>query len=463
MTPGLVAIAAYLALQLGIGVWIARRIRNESDYLLAGRSLGYTFATFSIFATWFGSETVVGSAGNAFRDGVSLGNAEPFGYGLCLILMGLVFAGPLWRRRLTTLADLFRQRYSVPVERLAAVILIPGSILWAAAQIRSFGYVVSSAAPSIPIDAAIGGAAAFTLLYTVFGGLLADVIHDLLQGVTITVGLIVVLVGVLMHLNESGGLATVISDVGPISLLPTTGVMSFWDIAEEWAIPVCGSVIATELVGRIIATRTPNVARRSSMMAGGLYMAVGIIPLLIGLLGQHVVPTLAEPEQVIPAVAQALLPTIFFAIFSGALVSAILSTVDSTLLVSSGLMSHNLVVPMFGVTNERTKVRIARAGVLIFGALAYVQAIRAEGVFQLVEDASAFGSAGTLVTVCFGLFTSLGGPIAAMLTLAMGVVSYLTASFAGYPFPFLLSLGLSLLTYVVVSVMERVAVRTQRA
>ena len=199
MTPGLVAIAAYLTLQLAIGVWISRRIRNESDYLLAGRSLGYTFATFSIFATWFGSETVVGSAGNAFRDGVSLASAEPFGYGLCLVLMGLVFAGPLWRRKLTTLADLFRQRYSVPVERLAAVILIPGSILWAAAQIRSFGYVVATAAPSIPIDSAIGGAAAFTLLYTVFGGLLADVIHDLLQGVTIIIGLIVLLVGVLLR------------------------------------------------------------------------------------------------------------------------------------------------------------------------------------------------------------------------------------------------------------------------
>ena len=463
MTPGLAAIAAYLALQLGIGVWISRRIRSESDYLLAGRSLGYTLATFSIFATWFGSETVVGSAGNAFRDGVSLGSAEPFGYGLCLVLMGLVFAGPLWRRRLTTLADLFRQRYSVPVERLAAVILIPGSILWAAAQMRSFGYVVSAAAPAIPIDTAIGAAAAFTLLYTVFGGLLADVIHDLLQGITITVGLIVLLVGVLMQLNQSGGLATVPGDVGPVSLLPSAAAMSFWDIAEEWAIPVCGSVIATELVGRIIATRTPNVARRSSMMAGGLYMVVGIIPLVIGLLGQQIVPTLAEPEQVIPAVAHALLPTIFFAIFSGALVSAILSTVDSTLLVSSGLMSHNLVVPMFGVTTERTKVRIARAGVLIFGAIAYVQAIRAEGVFELVEDASAFGSAGTLVTVCFGLFTSLGGPMAAMLTLAMGVVSYLSATFAGYPYPFLLSLGLSLLTYVVVAVMERVALRTQNA
>jgi Na+/proline symporter len=463
VTPGLVAIAAYLALQLGIGVWIARRIRNESDYLLAGRSLGYTLATFSIFATWFGSETVVGSAGNAFRDGVSLASAEPFGYGLCLILMGMVFAAPLWRRRLTTLADLFRQRYSVPVERLAAIILIPGSILWAAAQIRSFGYVVSAAAPSIPIDAAIAGAAAFTLLYTVFGGLLADVIHDLLQGITISVGLVVLLAGVLLRLHETGGIAPVLGSVGPVALLPTGTALSFWDIAEEWAIPVCGSVIATELVGRIIATRSPNVARRSSMMAGGLYMAIGTIPLVIGLLGQRVVPTLAEPEQVIPAVAHALLPTVFFAIFAGALVSAILSTVDSTLLVSSGLMSHNLLVPVFKVTDERTKVRIARIGVLVFGTLAYVQAIRAEGVFELVESASAFGSAGTLVTVCFGLFTTLGGPMAAMLTLATGVVSYLSASFAGYPWPFLLSLGLSLVMYVAVAVWENVAVRMRNA
>ena len=463
MTPGLAAILVYLALQLGIGVWIARRIRNESDYLLAGRSLGYTFATFSIFATWFGSETVVGSAGNAFRDGVSLASAEPFGYGLCLILMGLVFAGPLWRRRLTTLADLFRQRYSVTVERLAALILIPGSILWAAAQIRSFGYVVSAAAPSIPIDAAIGAAAAFTLLYTVFGGLLADVIHDLLQGITISIGLLVVLVGVLVRVHQTAGIGAVLGDVGPIAWLPAGAELGFWDIAEEWAIPVCGSVIATELVGRIIATRTPNVARRSSITAGMMYMAVGTIPLVIGLFGQHIVPNLGEAEQVIPAVAHALLPTMFFAIFAGALVSAILSTVDSTLLVSSGLMSHNLAVPIFRVTNERTKVRIARAGVVVFGALAYVQAIRANGVFELVESASAFGSAGTLVTVCFGLFTSLGGPMAAILTLAVGMITYLAASFTGYAYPFLLSIGLSVVAYVTTAVLERFASRVRHA
>ena len=65
------------------------------------------------------------------------------------------------------------------------------------------------------------------------------------------------------------------------------------------------------------------------------------------------------------------------------------------------------------------------------------------------------GSAGTLITVCFGLFTKLGGPVAALLTLLMGMTSYIAASFSGYEYPYLLSLSSSLLTYVVVAVFER--------
>ena len=452
MTPTLVAMLAYLALQLGIGVWISRRIRSESDYLLAGRNLGYTLATFSIFATWFGAETMVGSAGNAYRDGVSLGNAEPFGYGLCLILAGLVFAGPLWRRRLTTLADLFRQRFSVGVERVVAVILIPGSILWAAAQIRAFGYILSVTS-SISPNVAIGCAAGFAMLYTMFGGLLADATNDVIQSVVISVGLLVLLGGVLIQLQQSGALSEALGGAGPVSLWPATGA-SGWAIIEEWAIPICGSVIAAELVGRIIATRTPVIARRSSITAGILYITIGLIPLLIGLLGQRIVPTLAEAEQVIPAVAQALLPTFFFAILAGSMIAAILSTVDSTLLVASGLMTHNILIPVFRITSEGRKVLLARAGVLAFGVTAFTQAISAEGVFELVESASAFGSAGILVTAVFGLFTPMGGAMAAMVTLVSGLAVYLAATFGGFAYPYLLSLAASVLTYVLVAVLE---------
>lgn len=452
---------AWLALQLGVGVWVSRKVRNETDYLLAGRNLGYTLATFSIFATWFGAETMVGSAGNAYRDGVSLGNAEPFGYGLCLILAGVVFAGPLWRRRLTTLADLFRHRFSVGVERLVAVVLIPGSILWAAAQIRAFGYVLSTSSRISP-EVAIACAAGFTVLYTMFGGLLADATNDLIQSVVISVGLLVLLGGVLIELDQTGSLIETLGSVGPVSFIPPNGVSAL-AVAEEWAIPIGGSVIAAELVGRIIATRTPAVARRSAISAGGLYIAIGAIPLLIGLLGQRVVPALGDAEQVIPAVAQALLPTFFFAIFAGSLVAAILSTVDSTLLVASGLMSHNLLIPSFQVSDERTKVLLARGGVLVFGTIAYIQAVRAEGVFELVERASALGSAGILVTAVFGLFTTFGGPIAALITVVGGLVVYLVTTFSGFAYPFLLSLTASLLLYVLTATLEHARRRMRHA
>jgi Na+/pantothenate symporter len=176
---------------------------------------------------------------------------------------------------------------------------------------------------------------------------------------------------------------------------------------------------------------------------------VGLIPVIVGLVGVAVVPGLEEPEQVIPAVAQELLHPFFLALFAGSLISAILSTVDSTLLVSSGLLSHNVLVPLLRERHEERKVLFARLGVIAFGIMAYVLAINAEGVFALVEDASAFGGGGVLVTVLFGLFTRLGGARTALATLLVGALSYLAGSYGGFAYPFLLSLACSLATYLV--------------
>ena len=63
MTLLLAGILGYLVLQFGIGIYVSRRIRTESDYIVAGRRLGYGLTTFTIFATWFGAESTIGSAG----------------------------------------------------------------------------------------------------------------------------------------------------------------------------------------------------------------------------------------------------------------------------------------------------------------------------------------------------------------------------------------------------------------
>lgn len=452
VTPTLAALAGYLLLQFGIGAYIARRLRSEDDYLVAGRTLGWGLGPFTIFATWFGAETVIGAAGTVYSEGVGATSAEPFGYALCLLLMGLFFAAPLWRRGLTTLADLYAQRYSARVAQLAAIVLIPGSLLWAAAQVRAFGQVLTVAAPELDLGIGIGVAALLTIAYTSLGGMLADAITDLLQGAVLMLSLGVLAWAVT---RDSGGVVAML-DAARIahSARPAAEPVSWLALAETWAIPVCGSVVATELVTRVISTRSAGVARGSALLAAGLYLLVGLIPVALGLAGPTLLPGLADGEQLLPALAAQHLPGVLFVLFAGGLVSAILSTVDTTLLTAGGLLTHNVLAPTFRITEERTRLRLARGGVIACGGVAWAIARSADGVFALVEEASSFGTAGALVTVTFGLFTRIGGAWAAGTTMIGALVVYLAATYGGAATPFLASLASAFVLYVGVSAIE---------
>ncbi len=438
-------VLGYVVVQLLIGWLVSRGIRTEDDYLLAGRRMGFWLATGTIFATWFGAESCMGSAGEVFAGGISSTSAEPFGYGLCLILMGLVFARPLWKRKLVTLADLFRQRFSGGVERLAAVLMIPTSVLWAAAQVRAFGQVLASAS-DIEVTWAILLATSITIVYTTFGGLLADAITDLVQGAALIVGLLVLLFAVV---GELGGPAAAIAAVDPTRVnLVTRDGASVLATIEAWAIPVLGSVVAQELVVRISASRSVAVAQRASITGGAIYLAVGLIPVYLGLVAPRFLGPIEHPEQALSLLGQQQLSQLLYVVFAGGLVSAILSTVDSTLLVASSLFSHNIVQPLSPAMSERAKVRTARLGVIGFGLAACLLALGAEGVSALVEEASAFGSAGVIVVVVFGLFTRFGARASAYAALLGGAVVYMVAGRAGCPYPYLASLAAALLGYV---------------
>jgi Na+/proline symporter len=454
VTPLLWGIAAFMVLQFALGVWVSRRVVTEDDYLVAGRRMGPVLVTGSIFATWFGAETVLGGAGSAHERGVSLASTEPFAYGLCIVVAGLVFAAPIWRRRLTTLADLYRQRYSPAVERVAAVVLIPSSLLWAAAQIRAFGGMLVVSGAGLELEIALAIACAFVILYTAIGGLLADAATDVFQAALLTLGLLVLLGAVIIANGGVAATAGIITGGDRVRVLPGDA-LPFWETVEAWAIPVLGSVTATELLSRMIGARSARVARNAALGAGAAYVIVGSIAVIIGLAAGGLVGTLGDPEQVIPTAARTLLSPLAYVIFAGGFISAILSTVDSTLLVSAGLLSHNLVIPALRTRDERVKLRINRAAVAMFGIVAYLIARRAEGVSAIVEMASAFGSAGILVTVSFGLFTRVGGAAAAMLTIVTGVVSFVGATLLAAATPFLISLGASLGAYVVVAAIER--------
>lgn len=445
-------VIAYVLAQLALGLWMARRVRSQEDFLLAGRNIGYVLATFTIFATWFGAETCIGAAGQIAEHGLGGGSADPFGYAICLLLMGVLFAAALWRRGIATIADLMRQRYSPAVERVTALLVAPTSFLWAGAQIRAFGQVLA-ASTGMNIEVAIALAAGTVVAYASAGGLMAGVVTDLVQGIALVIGL-----GLLgwAVVDAAGGLGPALASVAPERLSFGSSSTSLVETLDAWAIPIFGSLAAQELIVRVLACRSPTIARRSTLLGGGLYLLIGLIPVLVGLVGVGLVGPLEHPEQILPAVASRLLGPVAYVLFIGALISAILSTVDGALLAVSSVVARNLVEPMHPGMSDRQRLQISRLCTLVFGVLAYLVGRAADGVHDLVEDASGFTGGGLVVVFTFALWSRFGGPKSALAALLVGLVLWLLGRYLGLgPAPFLTSMAAALVVYVAIALLER--------
>lgn len=451
----LFGVLAYVLAQLAVGMLVSRRIASEADYLLAGRRLSMGLGTFTIFATWFGAETCIGAAGEVYKNGLAGGTADPFGYSACLLLMGVFFASRLRRMGLSTLADLFARRYSRGSERLAALLLAPTSVIWAAAQIRAFGQVIA-AVSAFEVELAIVIATAVVIAYTAFGGLMADVYTDFIQGVALILGLVILLVVVVM---AGGGMSATIAAADPRRLLGGFGE-SGWATLESWAIPICGSLFSQELAARVLASRSPRTARSVSVAGGLLYLVVGLIPVAIGIAGVRLLPDMAYPEQLLPQLARQHLPLFLYVLFAGALISAILSTVDSALLAASALVSHNVLLPLRPACSEAGKLRMARWCTVIFGLAAYALAVSAESVHGLVEEASAFGSAGIFVCMLFALQGNFGGVRSAYGALGTGAAVWICGAYGeAWSHPYLVSIAAATCAYLLPALIGKVRAR----
>lgn len=419
----LVGISLYVVGMIGMGIYFSKRIKNDEDYYLGGRSLGPSLATFSIFATWFGAETCIGTAGNVYSGGLSSIHADPIGYTICLLAMALFFAKALWRKKITTIPDLFRKRFSVNAERLAAIIIIPSSIIWAGAQVRAMGQIVHATTDIGPVMA-VTIAASVVILYTMFGGMLADAYADLIQGIAIIAGLFFLVITLIFDL---GGPAAAFSVISTQKFSLTGGEMSklsFLGRMELWMVPILGSVMAQELVSRVVASRSEKVAQYSALSAATIYFVVGSIPVLIGLFGSHYFPQLEQPETLMPILAKTHLHYVFYVMFVGALISAILSTVDTTLLACSALISQNLVFPVKKNLSEKKKVQIARAATLISGLCAYCVAYSSDSIIELVETASSLGGPSILVLTIIALWVNHGGAMNAIIAMVLSIMTW---------------------------------------
>ena len=450
----LTGLLAYVLLQFAIGVWVSRRITTDTDYILAGRSLGPGLVAFSVFATWFGAEAIVATTGEVYKNGIGGALVDPFAYSAALVLSGVLFAGLLWSRGLTTFADLFEQRYSKATAKLVVLVLLPGSIFWAAAQIRAFGQVISSSS-GMSLWVAITLAAVLVGAYTTIGGLLADSVTDFLQGLIVISGLLVLVIVIAGH---AGGISGVIAATPPEQLRLFSAMREGpLEKLEHVVIALCGSLVAVELISRYLGARSAEVARNGTIVGGILYCIVGLAPVFLGLAAAVLAardPALkaqiGDAEQVVATLARYYMPTFGYVIFAGAIVSAILSNVHSSLHAPAAQVAHNIVIVHDGHLDGEAKLVVVRATVFVLSIVACVLALTSDRIKDLVEMASAFGSAGVIVTTLFALFTRIGGPKSAAAAIICGVTVWALGRFGlGWKAPYIAALLASTAAYLI--------------
>lgn len=447
----LLAIVGYVLMQFAIGIWVSRRMASEADYILAGRGLGVGLVTFSVFATYFGAEAIVASGGAVYEKGLGGALVDPVGYAAAIIIVGVFFARALWSRGLTTYADLFRQRYSAGVERLVVIVLVPGSVIWAAAQVRAFGQVLSSNS-AMSLATAITLAALLVGAYSVVGGLLADAVTDVIQGIAVVLGLLILGAVVAMHV---GGVSAGLAQVEPQQLQVVRADFSWLDTVEQLAIPICGTIVAVELISRFLGARTADVARIGTVLGGSIYLLVGLIPVFLGLVGPRIAGNVTDSEQIVPRLAELYLPGVLHVAFVGAIISAILSAVHAALHAPASQISHNIVVRLIPGITDHGKLWSVRMTVMVLSVIAFLLAITSQRIHDLVETASAFGSAGVFITALFALFTRFGGPASAYTSVVAGMLVWAAGRYAfGLTAPYLLGLLAALVGYVGVALVE---------
>ena len=415
----LISIVAYMIFQMGIAVYCSRFIKSEADYLVAGRNLGLLLCTFSIFATWFGAETVVATSGAVASEGLAGGRAEPFGYAICLLLFAVLIAWRLRAAEYLTTSDFYLSRFGWIAEKASVLLVIPTSLIWSAAQVVAFAQIIASVA-QIDFDTALMIGTLTVVVFTTIGGFLGDVVADFVQGVFVIIGLLITSIFVVI---EIGGIDAAIGLITPERLNFISPDVSILAQFDEWMIAVAGSLVSQEAISRILAAKSPNIARNSCYSAAAMYFLVGLLPAFIGLVGASLIEIPADTDTFLPVLAETILPTYVYIMFLGALISAILSTIDSTLLSVGALAGHNIISPLVPDMKEEDKVRLQRTLVIGAGFLTYIIASSGESIYSLIEASSSFGSAGLLVCLMFGLWSGFGNKLAALATMATGVIA----------------------------------------
>lgn len=430
-------VGIYLLFTVLIGFWASRRVKTSEDFMVAGRNLPMMMAASAMFATWFGSETVLGASSEFVEKGLIGVIEDPFGASLCLLLSGLLVARPLYKLNIITFCDYFKIRFGRRAEIVSAFLMIPSYFGWIAAQLVAMGVVMhtitldSSSIPDISVLAGIVISAFLVGAYTYVGGMWAVSITDTIQTVVIIVGLLFMAIVVV---GKAGGLPTVLANTpeGFFNPLPEAKPLSILQYIAAWITIGLGSIPQQDVFQRVMSAKSEKVAARASYLSAFMYLTIAFLPLLIALAGKQLFPTestLSDSQSILPQVALLHFGLPLQVMFFGALLSAIMSTTSGAILAPSTVLGENIIRRFYEDLSDKQLLSVVRWSIVLVTFSSVLMALWRQDIYELVGESSAFSLVSLFAPLIAGLYWKRCTENAALASMLVGLLVWILCHF----------------------------------
>src|SRR5450830_559725 len=427
----------YWVISVGIGLYATKFVKSGKDFAVAGRSLPMSVVTATVFATWFGSEAVLGVSSTFLKEGLGGIVADPFGSSLCLILVGVFFAKPLYRMNLLTIGDYYKKRFGRAAEMLVTICIVISYLGWVAAQIKALGLVFNVVSGGyIPMHWGMIIGAASVLIYTLMGGMWAVAITDFLQMIIVVVGMLYIGWEVS---GMVGGPAVVIqhaADAGKFNFWPSPTPKELWWFFAAWITMMLGSIPQQDIFQRVMSSKTENIAARASMLGGVIYFCFAFIPIFLAYSATLIDPAMVaglmdkDTQLILPTLIMQKMPLFAQVMFFGALLSAIKSCASATLLAPSVTFTENIVKEIMPWRTDKQFLLTMRIVVFLFTVTVTILALNSKSsIYQMVENAYKVTLVAAFVPLAFGVYWKRATRQGAMAGIILGLSSWIALEY----------------------------------
>ena len=413
----------YLLLSSLVGVYVSRKVNSVKGFAVANRSLPLYVSTATVFATWFGSESILGIPGAFLEHGVVGMMADPIAASLYLILVGLFLAKRFYKMNVTTIAEYFKNRYDTKVSTFLGLCISASYFGWIAAQLIAFGFVLSFLTNgAVTPDQGKAIAAVVAVLYTFKGGMMSVAYNDFVQAAMIVFGLIIAAITVTSTDVEFMQVINFAMNNDRFDYQYNEEYPTPWHVVGIMLVIICGCLPQQDTYQRITSADSEKSATLATIFGGFVYFMITMIPIylvLSGILLGFKAPDDNSEIFLIHFIAEKnnfVVQVFFF----GALMAAILSTIAGTTLASSVVLSENVIGTFteFGYTLKSLRISL----VLCTSIVLWISLVTTESIHSLASGAGKIAFVSAFWPLMFGMFVPSANAKGALYSAVLGTI-----------------------------------------